>query len=298
MPGWIGAIGGALALRRRKPLGVYLGGDWRETGRYNPRLQGPSFAKAAAARVYPAAVGAIQSGIVRRAQLVLVHGPALYARYERLNRPGHRVCRVAPVLSVSETDVHVREDTCEDGRVRLLYVGELLPVKGVDVLIRACASLAGGPTAFSLRIAGEGPDRAKLAALADRLGLRDRVTFEGYVPNGDALWRLYRESDVFVLPSLSEGFPRVIYEAMSQGLPVVATSADGIAAELVGGVDAMLVPPGDEGALAEGLRTLSVEPGLRRRLIHNGYERTARLFERMRAESPAALLERFLKPLV
>jgi len=297
MPGWIGAIGAALALRRGKPLGVYLGGDWRETGKHNPRLQGPSFARAAAARLYSAAAGAIQSGIVRRAQVVLVHGPALYARYERLDRPGHRVCRVAPVLGFSEADVHVREDTCQGDRVRLLDVGELLPVKGVEVLLRACASLAGGSKTFSLRIAGEGPDRAKLAALTDRLGLRDRVSFEGYVPHGDALWRLYRESDAFVLPSLSEGFPRVIYEAMSQGLPVVASSAGGIAAELAGGVDALLVPPGDDRALAAGIAALPADPDLRRRLIHNGYGRTARLFERMRSESPAALLDRYLKPL-
>jgi len=101
-----------------------------------------------------------------------------------------------------------------------------------------------------------------------------------------------------VLPSLSEGFPRVIYEAMSQGLPVVAAGVGGVSAELTGGVDALLVPPGDDGALAESIRTLSAQLDLRRRLIHNGYERTARLFERMRAESPAALIDRYLKPLV
>jgi glycosyltransferase involved in cell wall biosynthesis len=105
-----------------------------------------------------------------------------------------------------------------------------------------------------------------------------RVTLAGFVPDKDALLDLYRSSDILVLATESEGFPRVLYEAMSQSLPIVATSIPPIAAVVVDGEHACLVPPRSPDAVVEAIRLLRSSPALRRRLIANAFAlATARL---------------------
>ena len=102
-------------------------------------------------------------------------------------------------------------------------------------------------------------------------GLGNQVEFAGYVPFGPQLETLYRGSDIFILPSLSEGFPRVIVEALAYGVPVVATTVGGIPHLLRDGHDALLVEPGSSCQLAAAIQRLRQDEGLRNELVMNGF---------------------------
>ncbi|MGL4235866.1 glycosyltransferase, partial [Tabrizicola sp.] len=148
-----------------------------------------------------------------------------------------------------------------DGPLRLVAVGRLDVQKGFDLLIDAFSRLRNTrPT--TLTIFGEGPERARLEALRNRLGLADRVALPGAsaAPGG---W--IAEADILVVPSRFEGFPNVIAEAVVTGLPVVAFDCDYGPRELIRhGGNGLLVPPGDIDGLAEAIGRMIEDEGLRR----------------------------------
>lgn len=119
--------------------------------------------------------------------------------------------------------------------------------KGQAVLIEAARQLRSGGREVHVAFAGDGPLRENLVALATQLGLVDRVTFLGHVPDR---FRFLRAIDVFALPSDIEGLPYVVLEAMSQGVPVVASDVGAMPVAVVEGKTGFLVPPRDPAALA------------------------------------------------
>jgi len=131
-------------------------------------------------------------------------------------------------------------------------VGRLSPEKGVDLLLDACATLIRNGLAFSVVIAGDGPERASLEDRCRRLALASTVRFLGQISNVDAL---YDHLDLLVLPSRSEGLPNTLLEAMRADVPVVATSV-GAVPEVVGtSAAARLVAPGSAAVLAEAIES-------------------------------------------
>ena len=147
---------------------------------------------------------------------------------------------------------------------RIAAVGRLEHQKGFDTLIAAFAILAQDRPDCTLDIWGEGPQREELERQAEHLGIADRVTLRGLSdrPGG---W--IRQCDVFVLSSRYEGFPNVLGEAMAAGLPTVASNCEFGPAELVeDGENGLLVAPEDPQALAEALKKLLSDDGLRERL--------------------------------
>jgi glycosyltransferase involved in cell wall biosynthesis len=133
----------------------------------------------------------------------------------------------------------------------ILFVGNLVLVKGVDVLVDACAELARRGERVRCFIVGQGPLRGALEQQAARLGVGDRVTFVGPVLHAE-LPDWFRAADVFVLPSHSEGVPCVLLEAAACRTPFVASRVGGIP-EIAGLNRGEMVDPGDAGALAAGI---------------------------------------------
>jgi len=136
-------------------------------------------------------------------------------------------------------------------------VGRLTAQKDFPTLLRAFARMVTEPRA-RLLILGEGEDRAKLEALADRLAIRDRLDMPGFVLNPHAF---VGHSDVFVLSSAWEGFGNVLVEALALGVPVVATDCrSGPREILAGGLYGALVPVGDDAALAAAIERTLADP--------------------------------------
>jgi len=147
-------------------------------------------------------------------------------------------------------------------RPLILYVGRLSQEKGVDVLLAAVARLT---TDAQVAIAGRGPDSARLAATADRLGLSGRVRFLGFVPDDD-LPAVYRLADVFAIPSRAELQSLATMEAMATGLPVVASDAYSLRELVSHGRTGLLITPGRADELAASLDMLLGAPAVRARM--------------------------------
>jgi glycosyltransferase involved in cell wall biosynthesis len=161
----------------------------------------------------------------------------------------------------------------------LVAVGNLYPVKGHAVLLRALGGLLrSGEIAnvpWRLAIAGRGEEEEGLRALAREEGIADRVTLLGFrrdVPD------ILAAADIFVMPSLSEGLPLALVEAMAAGLPVVVSDVGGVPEVAVAGREAILVPPGEPALLAEGLARLLRDPSARVTMGRAARERALRDF--------------------
>lgn len=171
-----------------------------------------------------------------------------------------------------------RDGTAPDDPVRCLTVGRLQPKKGFDVLLQALARLAPG---VALTLVGYGPAEAELRRLARALGVDGRITWAGQLDH-PAVRALYRTHDLFVLaPRIArdgdrDGLPNVVVEALSQGLPVVATRVAAIPEIVEDGVNGRLVPPEDPEALAAAIGGLVADPAARGRLGAAGVDRVSR----------------------
>jgi glycosyltransferase involved in cell wall biosynthesis len=198
------------------------------------------------------------------------------AEHERLNGIAARTCRSERTVVIpNAVDVAaVPRAELDGGTPRLIAVGRLKPPKDFATLTRALADLPSG--SFDARIVGDGPQRLELEADVAQLGLAGAVRLLGEradVP------QLLAAADVFVLSSASEGLPLSIEEAMAAGLPVVASAVGGVPEIVVDGETGFLVPPGDSERLAEALRLLLADPGLRRRMGAAARARAETLFD-------------------
>jgi glycosyltransferase involved in cell wall biosynthesis len=194
----------------------------------------------------------------------------------------------------------------QTGPLRLLSVGRLCPEKGILTALKALALLAGSMTtdsrvACQLDVVGDGDpayQRELLAYVRDQR-LAEYVTFHGRVSQ-DRLIEFYDQSDLLLNTALwAEPFGLTTVEAMARGLPVIGSRVGGTAEIITPGVNGVLTPPGDEGALAAAIQRLAADPTLRARLasaarrtaeerftIEENVRRVARHLERAVAGDP------------
>lgn len=152
------------------------------------------------------------------------------------------------------------EYSLEDGAVVAGTSIRLHPSKGHCYLLDGVAEVVKTHPEFHLLIANEGPEEAALRAQIERLGLNENVTLTGSVKDVRAFLSAL---DIFVMPSLSEGFPNSMLEAMAMSRPIVATSVDGMGEMLTDGENALVVPAADGAALGEALLRLCGDEELR-----------------------------------
>jgi glycosyltransferase involved in cell wall biosynthesis len=150
-----------------------------------------------------------------------------------------------------------------DNGVVLLHVGRLAAEKGIGTILDAFAIAREQlpARAVHLVVAGTGPSEHALRAQAP-----PQVTFLGLLDRDRSLPRMYASSDVFLFASLTETLGLVVLEAMSSGLPVIATPAGGVADHLRDGVNGLAFPANDAGAMAHAIVALVMNPELRARL--------------------------------
>jgi len=200
------------------------------------------------------------------------NGSALTAKH---SRPGHAVHQTT-TTTIRAADIATRVDTCQGRPVRLLTVSRIDPRKGLRVLPAVVRHLAALGIDSTLDIVGPvsgSPGEQERAAIVAEAGAR--ISMRGAVPLDDLL-PMYRDYDVFVLPTLpGEGIPRVLLEAMAAGMPVVTTAVSGIPSLITHETNGVLVEQPTAPALADALARVVTDEPLRRRLIAQGYQ-TAR----------------------
>ncbi len=241
----MGAVGAAISRYSGKPLGVVA-------------HSGPPVA----ARIWPLrkAVGEV----LATARSTVCVAEAVRREVVAAGRPASTDRLTVIPLGV-DLRVRTAAPTVADRPLRLLFVGRLVGLKGVDVLVRAAARVPG----VELEVAGDGPERTTLCALAADLGAP--IRFLGEVAP-EAARRAMQAADLLVVPSRrsrlgrEEGLPRVLLEAWSCGLPVLATATGGMTEALGRRGGGLLCPPDDVVDLARALRLCRENPAVLERL--------------------------------
>jgi glycosyltransferase involved in cell wall biosynthesis len=230
----------------------------------------------------------LMARVAGRPYLVHVHGGEFMKFYAEESRPltqrwiRHTLARAALVIALSEQwrerllaiAPGARVEVLPNGvalpdleglrrpqRPRLLFVGDLIRAKGLYDLLRACGRLTPRFPDLELVCAGGKPP-PEMTRLVAELGLQQRVSCPGWL-GPDRLRAELGRASVFALPSYAEGMPMALLEAMSWGLPVIATPVGGIPQVVEQGVNGLLVAPGDIEGLAAALARLLSEPPLR-----------------------------------
>ena len=203
----------------------------------------------------------IVRAVLANATLVLALSEAWRATLERIS-PRARIEVLMNAVPLPALDGPPRS---ADSRPNLLFFGEIARHKGVFELARAFARVAGELPGLQLVYAGTGKAVAETRELTARLGLGDRAEFTGWLESERKRAAL-AGATIFVLPSYVEGMPMALLEAMSWGLPVIATPVGGVPEIVTDEVDGLLVPAGDVDALAAAITRLMSDPRLRERL--------------------------------
>jgi len=148
-----------------------------------------------------------------------------------------------------------------------IFVGQLVPRKGVSVLLQAISKLSDGKTQFV--IIGDGPEKDALVRQSEDLRIRNRVFFVGYVGDKE-LENYFSRASFFVFPSFSESFGIALFNAIARGLPAVASNLLTYHGILRNGENALLFDPGNVDQLVKCLENITTNDTLRRRLSENG----------------------------
>ena len=203
---------------------------------------------------------------------VLVNAPDLLNKYKNTSLS----INLIRTTTLTKNDFFEREDTCGNDLIKILYTGRIEAAKGLFELVAAVAELNNNNLNVQLNIVGWEANNNKEVekALLDKaleLKIIEKVIFYGKKKLGEELNAMYRQADIYVIPSYHEGFPRTIWEAMANSLPVVATSVGGIPDYLKHGESALFVEPKNINDLVIKIEEIIKNKMLRIKLIKNGY---------------------------
>ncbi len=168
----------------------------------------------------------------------------------------------------------------ENKVAQLVTVCRLVPAKGLDILLKACAKLKQSDVPFVLHIIGDGPIRPELEALAQSLGIYEETIFYGYTLHPEEFMPFF---DIFVLPSRAEAFGSVFAEAALCCLALIGSDVGGIPEQIENGVNGLLVPPEDPASLAAALEQLIIDPDFRYTLARSASEQAKSKYSLNRA---------------
>jgi glycosyltransferase involved in cell wall biosynthesis len=250
------------------------------------------------------AVVCLLARLARRPYLLHVHGSEFADFYGECSPAARRIvravlARASLVLALSEAWRTTLQEISPQARIEvlmnavplppsdgvsapgpqptLLFFGEIARHKGVFELARAFARVANELPELRLIYAGTGSGVEETRRLVEQFGLGGRVKFTGWL-QAERKRATLAGATMFVLPSFVEGMPMALLEAMSFGLPVIATPVGGVPEIVTHGLDGLLVPPGDIDALAAAITRLTSDPELRARLGRAARETVAKRF--------------------
>lgn len=201
----------------------------------------------------------------------IVNSRTLFKKYKK----NCKNLDLVKTTTLSKTDFFNREDTCLGNKINLLYTGRIEWEKGLSELIYAFSKIKTKSNNLHLNIVGwedniKKPVETELKKLSRKLNLEGNITFHGFKSVGHELNEIYRMADIYILPSYHEGFPRTIWEAMANSLPVICTSVGSIPLELENEHDALIVQPKSIQEIEKAINILLKKSSMRRFLIKNG----------------------------
>lgn len=260
LPGYIGALGSIMARRSNIPMFQMIVSDWGKLFRVRSKSPTRRLVAPMVSLLINSLMQYLTSGV-----LCFYTGKVLYNVDDPLQNT-----RVSS--SISDGNIYARSDTCQSPPYRLLFVGRLVVEKGVSYLLQAVSALRNDRFDIELHIVGDGILQSQLEAEAEALDVASQTQFWGFVPQGEPLSKLYRASDMLILPSLQEQQGKVLLEAMANSLPIIASNIGGIPTIVRHEWNGLLVPPCDPCAISQAIARLIKDGSLRKRLINKGLE--------------------------
>lgn len=267
MPTFRAAFGAVIGSLYNKKIILYSGNDWLNDLQSSP-FEG-NFQDKIVFNLYQILCDLAEKSAVRASNICLFNGKSLLEKYKKHSGI---IAQTHFLLNIKKRDIYCRKDSCSKEKIRIICVANINPRKGINYLINALLALNETNNKFSLELVGavDHPYGNEMIHLSEELGLSEFITFHGYISTKHELLKLYRQSDIFILPSLSEGFPRVIFEAMSQSLPVISTSIPNISNYLNSNL-AYFVSTKNSQSIVRAVNTISENKKLRQSLILNGF---------------------------
>ena len=190
--------------------------------------------------------------LVRKADYVRIVSPFLYKPLNKLNISDEKIFLIPPRCDsslFSKDNIYLEKpEVFNSNKINLLFVGNLLVAKGVDILLEAFALILEENSEIGLVFVGEGEEKNNLVRRSIELGIQDKVFFYGKV-SYEQIPVMMNFSDILILPSIEEGVGRVILEAMSMKLPVIASNVGGIPLVIDNDENGLLFEVGDINAI-------------------------------------------------
>jgi glycosyltransferase involved in cell wall biosynthesis len=250
IPNESGFLAAVICKLKKKPLLVQVLGDWRIATLFAGR---PGLTRTIKSRFGEWMTRAT----VRAARLVFTQGQALFDKCASLNP---KATRSALVHSTVTDEVFFESKAASFHEpLRILTVCRLEPGKGLDVLAQALQSLLRRGLRLEWWCVGQGPAERDLMDLTQALNVSESVKFMGYVHHGPDLFELYRQTDIFLLPSFHEGIPNAILEAMAHSMPIVTTNVGGLSSVITDGVEGILISAGKPQLLADAIFRMATD---------------------------------------
>lgn len=279
MPCMSSVLAGLMCVLQRRKFVVYFGADWYDlvfSGNPNHKFE--------------ARIKKLLSNILSLNCLFSLHtGKGI------LNKnPGTNKYLTSPILNFSSELFYKRESYSDfSNSIKFLFVGSLTQNKGITYLLEAIKII--NDKRISLHIIGDGVERSALEVLAEKLDIKSHVIFHGYIENGSNLFEYYRNCDVFILPSFSEGLPRVLYEAAGSGCTIITTPVNSIPYLFQDNYDCLFIKPGDVDNISKVIKRFIYEPGLNKRLAENAYNTVEPILKEKAYEQHFRLINEFVK---
>lgn len=265
VPDYSGICGATAAKIFRKPLFFNIIGDWAEEAEHPiTKLRG-ILKKCFIAHIK--LYVKIEKFFIYKS-LAFIQGISTYKRYAN-NPKAHLVVST----TINKEDIcRKRIPACEKNQITLLSVGRLTREKGHIYLLEAFRQLRKEMGNIHLKIVGEGNLYKIFLKWIKENDFDNEIELLGMITHGQMLFKIYLSSDIFILPSISEGTPKVILEAMASGLPVIATEVGGVPTIIKHKVNGYLVARQNAEAISDAIKFLIRNKDLRNGLIESGYE--------------------------
>jgi len=203
-------------------------------------------------RVHSSLVKSLSRILAKKADYIRIVSPFLYEPLDKLNIDRKKIFLIPPRCDsklFNQKNINQQKPKkFNENKYNLLFVGNLLIAKGVDILLEAFALIQKENSDIGLIFVGEGQEKARLISRSEELGISKKVIFYGRVEY-EIIPTMMHYSDILILPSIEEGVGRVILEAMSMKLPVIASNVGGIPLVIDDLKDGLLFDVGDIDAL-------------------------------------------------
>lgn len=225
-------------------------------------------------------------------RVIFINSAELKSKY---NAIASKIIEVR-TTTIRENDMRKKEDTCQGDLINLLYTGRFDFSKGLLELVDAFKSLNINYSNLRLHFVGweenaKMPVTIELVKKVKEYNLGDFIYFHERKKVGDELNQMYFDSDIYIIPSYHEGFPRTIWEAMGQSTPVIATKVGGIPFLLEDKDNALLIEPKSVSQIVNAVESLICNETLRKKIIDKGFEKAKGVTLERQSKSLIALIK-------